>query len=1506
MKRKILALMALVFLMSAALALPAWAETVTQDGLVVTLTTDKESYDSMNAVNASLTITNTNSYAVKNVSAEITAPNGYVLHGDAEEEHGTLRAGQSQTQETAVYRADYAPKLPKTGDGSHFVLWVVLFILCVAGVCAFAHNPHAKRFLSLLLCTAILAPYALRAVPVRAETAESTIAVSKSVKVAGKSVTLTGTVKYEATAVSKNAVRTTGETPVSDLSYFSKNGEIIITGYKGNSTELVIPSEIDGKPVTNIGTGYWQGISGVKNIKILELPDTVKIITANAFQGCENLESVRFSKALSYIGGGAFVGCTGLKEIDIHTTGDLDIATNVAENGGTFGRCENLERVSIVCDGNLNLSGASGASAHYQGGGAFGNCYDLETVYLSAQENLYVGDCSFLGCDFMTTVELDAKNLAVIGNSAFTNCLNRVDKETSVVLPREAQVRIDDNAFSSCQMLNKIVLLKNVTEIGSNAFSHCGTTVGGLTIIGNRGSYAEKYVEDHNKNKPNDTIKFKAVEDTCDHYDAIHNKEYYYDPLSDKPYYGWDEDHYSRREEGHQIGYLNNRCCKQCNAVIADSIVLYGNTVYSHTMANGVCSLCGYQAPQLTPASITDFALRENSATIGNSVHVKSGMAYGGDYYLRKVQISVFTDNTGAHGYYSDVSKEFAYGEATSYDLSKLGAIAINGQFTCEAHKTEEAFPAGEAMVMVFVSVYNEDGTAGENTFGADAADTVTVVKTINVPTLNMEQIDVNIYYTQFDCSVSSGNEDIIGYGFREKEAGATAWEADLYESCNGFAPNMTVTYPVPLNPDTIRVFEFYVITADGEFSKQIQLNVPALEDVFAVSASHTEGATHTFAGQIDKLVSGEESILKYGFEFDEEGTVTTQEVGSTATSVYPIQFTYDKAVNTGKNVKYRAYAQSIVGTVYSDWIEIVDTICSHEAYTDVYNANIPIQYTDNKDGKTHIWQSGYDRICDTCHANMGVVYGKENIADHDYTNGDVCPCGYDRSNCQHTPSDIKTYNRHLFAPLNEKQHQTIAIVWDMVCSTCGKTYEEIDTVGDENNLIGLPYDHVWEDGKCKVLGCEYQCEHAFEDIMLPDGNHKAENGIWESKGESGHWCKSIEYWEKCVNCGLEQKYTKIMPYGEEVQPHMLHVEKIHYDYNDEEHWIVVVDKECGALGCIYSVHESTSEETNNKHIYKNSECVICGKKKIDEKKNAPKTEENQDGIFAGNPYLSLEYKGNSYPLFIPQYDENTKSNSAENDGWTTIGIQEIELDNGGYSIDWSGWIGGVNDLDQPIDDDDGQLPFGNEYSSGIVTQGIGNVRQGSYTALTIIQMLESIYEYTTIKTVRVVYQQKGNQRRAFFEMASVTGSQEKEDFDFVESLINRGQNHTDPLFWKYGSRMLYDWRNIADEELREKFPDVDFRDGYVYNLKIKYSEDWMTDKFFVQIGQDENGNWLYGYEIKQNDEYILVGSKKGSLTGETHIIDIKPKELTVLKLSKDGIRTMEDMYRQLIRRQYE
>lgn len=1006
MKRLVMAIMTLVFLMSVVFVLPACAETVIRDGIEVTLTTDKESYDSMNAVNARLTITNTNSFAVKNVTTEITAPDGYVLNGNAEEEHGTLQAGQSQTQDAAVYRADYAPKLPKTGDSSHLGRWAVLLLLCIAGICALMRNKHAQRFLSVLLCMAILSPYVLHAVPAKAQTNESTIIVKKNVAVAGKNVTLTGTVGYEVPTSSAFAMRSAEATPVNELAYITEGTEITITGYTGSSVSLVIPEYIDGKPVTKIGYNYGgntgKKLTGVDSVKELVLPDTVKTISSYAFEKCKNLESIQFSKNLSYIGGMAFNGCDSLTEISIHTTGDLNIAGVVDENGLTFAYCDNLKTVIIECDGDLALAGD----------GIFMQCTRLEEVSLTTSKYLIIGRYAFFEdtpkYGLKTNVKIKAKDGANIRDKAFcSTALN------TLLLQVEGPVTLGNSVFSGCTYLRSLTLLSNVISIGESAFRFCGINFDGFTIRGNRGSYVENYVKEHNASveggDPRDIIEFVAVEDDCDHSSGLHSTFKDSDSVTQ---YRLNPEDESSHPNGHQIGNTYTRYCADCGMPIQTDILIWDG-FEAHKMVNGVCTKCSYTEKSKELASIVGFALDEDSVTIGNDVHVKSGMAYGGDYYLRKIQISVFTDNSGNHGYYSNVSKEFAYGEATSYDLSKLGAIVINGRFTCEAHKTEEAFPAGDAMVMVFVSVYNEDGTDGENTFGADAADTVVVS-------------------------------------------------------------------------------------------------------------------------------------------------------------------------------------------------------CAHPTYTDVHNASIPIRYTDNNDGKTHIWQSGYDRICNTCHENLGVVYGVENTAEHDYTNGDVCPCGYDRSNCQHTPSEIKTYNRHLFAPLNEKQHQTIAIVWDMVCSTCGKTYEEIDTVGDE---IGVTYDHVWEDGKCKVLGCEYQCEHAFEDIMLPDGNHKAENGIWESKGENGHWCSSIEYWEKCVNCGLEQKYTKLMPYGEEVQPHMMNVvNKTYYAFDENEHWLIGEDKQCTAKGCDYSNYVEKQIIAREAHKYLGGTCICGAKEKTIQNENStPVTDSSEN-----------------------------------------------------------------------------------------------------------------------------------------------------------------------------------------------------------------------------------------------------------------------------------------------------
>lgn len=113
--------------------------------------------------------------------------------------------------------------------------------------------------------------------------------------------------------------------------------------------------------------------------------------------------------------------------------------------------------------------------------------------------------------------------------------------------------------------------------------------------------------------------------------------------------------------------------------------------------------------------------INKNSVEIGGSVTL-SGIANGGDHFLKKVQVAVFTDDSESCGYH-DASEEFALGQAKTFDLSKLGEVAIKESFICNSHSVEEEFPAGEAKITVYVSVYDGNGTS--------ASDYVTVTEKV-------------------------------------------------------------------------------------------------------------------------------------------------------------------------------------------------------------------------------------------------------------------------------------------------------------------------------------------------------------------------------------------------------------------------------------------------------------------------------------------------------------------------------------------------------------------------------------------------------------------------------------------------------------------------------------------------------------------------------------------------------------------------------------------------------
>ncbi len=154
-----------------------------------------------------------------------------------------------------------------------------------------------------------------------------------------------------------NEITPVEEFKYSDNTYRENLKGVVIRGYKGTSSRVVIPKEIDEKPVVMIENHAFKW----SHIESIVLPETLKLIDEYAFSGCSNLADIRFSDELEEIGYGAFKDCVSIEEIVIP-----DNVTVI--KASTFTGCENLKKV--VLPANLEEIQEE----------AFSDCKELEQV----------------------------------------------------------------------------------------------------------------------------------------------------------------------------------------------------------------------------------------------------------------------------------------------------------------------------------------------------------------------------------------------------------------------------------------------------------------------------------------------------------------------------------------------------------------------------------------------------------------------------------------------------------------------------------------------------------------------------------------------------------------------------------------------------------------------------------------------------------------------------------------------------------------------------------------------------------------------------------------------------------------------------------------------------------------------------------------------------------------------------------------------------------------------
>ena len=237
-----------------------------------------------------------------------------------------------------------------------------------------------------------------------------------------------------------------------------------LTKYQGDATEVIIPAEYRGVPVTKIAD---KAFTNNKKLTSVVIGENVKTIGKNAFAKCTALESVTIPESVTSIGEYAFQNCKKLTSVTI-PNGVTSIESS------TFSWCVALNSVTI---GNKVASIADNAFAECAeltsivipdsvktiGEYAFSNCAKLSSVTLgNGMESLdkYV----FYNCQALTSLNL-GNSLKTIGECAFQEC-----RALETLVVPDSLTTISAAAFANCEALANITLGAGLTQIGISAF----------------------------------------------------------------------------------------------------------------------------------------------------------------------------------------------------------------------------------------------------------------------------------------------------------------------------------------------------------------------------------------------------------------------------------------------------------------------------------------------------------------------------------------------------------------------------------------------------------------------------------------------------------------------------------------------------------------------------------------------------------------------------------------------------------------------------------------------------------------------------------------------------------------------------------------------------------------------------------------------------------------------------------------------------------------------------
>ena len=265
------------------------------------------------------------------------------------------------------------------------------------------------------------------------------------------------------------------------------NGTLELTEYFGFDTEIEVPSEMDGKTVTAIGSSLFYSANRFigEEITSVTIPETIVSIGDSAFYDMDGLTELYIPKSVGYIAKAAFCECDQMKLVidpqnpyyvmkdHVLYTKDMKTLVSAAE----LYTMKNVTKTE------------------------YSKSYTWNKMNFTVPDGVeYIEDQAFYDCGALGGLVLP-DSLKHIGYAAFRSC----NIGNTVVLP-ESLTGVGYGAFSysgapALVLLNPDTVINDTTENSLNEQEE-GSTLNGSTpmiLISAEGSTAQAYVEKFGK-----------------------------------------------------------------------------------------------------------------------------------------------------------------------------------------------------------------------------------------------------------------------------------------------------------------------------------------------------------------------------------------------------------------------------------------------------------------------------------------------------------------------------------------------------------------------------------------------------------------------------------------------------------------------------------------------------------------------------------------------------------------------------------------------------------------------------------------------------------------------------------------------------------------------------------------------------------------------------------------------------------------------------------------------